>query len=65
MYLCYNYLVGLVEDDEKERGAHVPTVLVHDDVDNGDAAGDVVCLKDAENKVAAGGGLRALRYLRK
>ena len=56
---------GLVDDDEDERKDHIPTVVVHDELDSGQGDVDAVCLKDAENKVAAGGGLRALRYLRK
>ena len=54
-------LAGLIEDDSIERGAHVPTVVIHNQVDDEDA----VTLKGAENEQAAGGGLRALRYLRK
>ena len=54
-------LAGLIEDDSVERGAHMPTVVIHNQVDDEDA----VMLKGAENQQAAGGGLRALRYLRK
>lgn len=54
-------LAGLIEDDSAQRGAHIPTVVIHNQVDDEDA----VLLKGAENEQAAGGGLRALRYLRK
>jgi len=40
----------------------MPTVVIHNNIDEDDEA---ICLKGAENKLAAGGGLRALRYLRK
>jgi hypothetical protein len=55
-------LKGLVEDDSKERSSHMPTVVIHN---NQNEQEDAICLKGAENKLAAGGGLRALRYLRK
>ena len=54
-------LRGLVEDDSEERATHVPTVIVHSNIDEGDA----ICLKGAENKLGAGSGLKGLRYLRK
>ena len=53
--------LGLIEDDSEERRERVPTITIHNQVDDEDA----IMLKGAENKQAAGGGLRALRYLRK
>lgn len=53
-------LAGLIEDDDDERAKHVPTVTIHKDADS-----EVIILNGAENKLAAGGGLRALRYLNK
>lgn len=53
-------LMGLIEDDYEIRKAQMPTVFVHDN-NNTDEA---ILLNGAENKLAAGGGLRALRYLK-
>lgn len=53
-------LAGLIEDDDDERAKHIPTVTIHKDADS-----EVIILNGAENKLAAGGGLRALRYLNK
>eukprot|EP01031_Cornospumella_fuschlensis_P027842 gene27842-33623_t len=53
-------LAGLVEDDYEARKQHVPTVFVHED----SSLDQAVLLNGAENKLAAGGGLRALRYLK-
>ena len=73
-------LAGLVDDDFELRNQLKPTVILHDDDDlaeyddsndkinctNKSASVDKsVVLNGAENKLAAGGGLRALRYLRK
>ena len=54
-------LAGLIEDDAIERRAHRPTVIMHSSTDTEEA----IILNGAENRLAAGGGLRALRYLRK
>lgn len=54
-------LAGLVEDDYESRKNHTPTVFIHENAE-GDAA---IILNGAENRLAAGGGLRALRYLKK
>lgn len=53
-------LAGLVEDDYEIRNKHQPTVIVHNNMNDG-----AIILNGAENKLAAGGGLRALRYLKK
>lgn len=53
-------LVGLIDDDSETRRNIVPTVKVHDE----DAPDEIILLNGAENKLAAGGGLRALRYLK-
>lgn len=54
-------LAGLVEDDHEIRKKCQPVITVHQ-CSTEDGA---ILLNGAENKVAAGGGLRALRYLRK
>ena len=54
-------LAGLVEDDYETRNKHQPTVVVH----NSSTDHGAIILNGAENKLAAGGGLRALRYLKK
>jgi hypothetical protein len=54
-------LAGLLDDDAEIRMSHQPKVMIHNDTEEGEA----IILNGAENKLAAGGGLRALRYLRK
>jgi hypothetical protein len=54
-------LAGLVEDDYEVRNAAKPTILLHE---NGNID-EAIILNGAENRLAAGGGLRALRYLKK
>ncbi len=54
-------LAGLVEDDYEFRSKHRPTVFVHDS-SNTD---ETIVMNGAENKQPAGGGLRALRHLKK
>lgn len=54
-------LAGLVEDDSDTRNKHTPTVFIHSN-DNTD---ETIIMNGAENKQPAGGGLRALRHLRK
>eukprot|EP00607_Mallomonas_marina_P001112 CAMPEP_0182430306 /NCGR_PEP_ID=MMETSP1167-20130531/39283_1 /TAXON_ID=2988 /ORGANISM="Mallomonas Sp, Strain CCMP3275" /LENGTH=158 /DNA_ID=CAMNT_0024615247 /DNA_START=203 /DNA_END=679 /DNA_ORIENTATION=- len=54
-------LQGLVEDDSEIRHNHQPTVVVHHDMDTERA----IIINGEERQLAAGGGLRALRYLRK
>lgn len=54
-------LAGLVEDDYEVRKSHLPKVVIHDRSEEADA----ILLHGAENKLAAGGGIRALRYLKK
>lgn len=53
-------LAGLVDDDSEQRSNNIPTVTVHASADTEEA----IILNGAENKLAAGGGLRALRFLR-
>lgn len=71
-------LIGLLDDDSDLRLAHRPTVIIHHDDETGifnitykkffcnvlmkDKA---VILHGSEKSLAVGGGLRALRYLRK
>eukprot|EP01038_Epipyxis_sp_PR26KG_P007392 gene7392-10073_t len=54
-------LLGLVDDDSETRKAHAPTIVLHKDSDEDRA----ILMNGAENKLAAGGGIRALRYLKK
>eukprot|EP01039_Chlorochromonas_danica_P010855 gene10850-12065_t len=53
-------LAGLVDDDHEVRKRHIPTVFIHSD----SSLDEAIILNGAENKLAAGGGLRALRYLK-
>lgn len=53
-------LVGLIEDDYETRKSQMPVIQVHND----NQTDEVIVLNGAENKLAAGGGLRALRYLK-
>ena len=57
-------LFGLVEDDYEIRKNHQPKIILHEDYDGDDGKSPII-LNGAENRLAAGGGLRALRYLRK
>lgn len=52
-------LAGLIDDDHAMRLNHKPSVVVHQSVETEEA----IVINGAENKLAAGGGLRALRYL--
>ena len=54
-------LAGLIEDDWEDRLNHVATAVVHKSADTEEA----IILNGAENELAAGGGLRALRFIRK
>mmetsp|Transcript_23902 Transcript_23902/g.26165 ORF Transcript_23902/g.26165 Transcript_23902/m.26165 type:complete len:137 (+) Transcript_23902:53-463(+) len=54
-------LAGLVEDDYDVRNSIKPTVFVHET----SSVDEAIILNGAENRLAAGGGLRALRYLKK
>ena len=54
-------LKGLIDDDADARKAHRPTVVIHSCADSEEA----IILNGAENRLAAGGGLRALRHLKK
>lgn len=53
-------LAGLVDDDYDIRNKNIPTVFIHED----GTLDEAIVLNGAENKLAAGGGLRALRYLK-
>jgi hypothetical protein len=57
-------LLGLVEDDYEIRNKHAPTIFVHEPAAEEESKSAII-LHGAENKLAAGGGLRALRYLKK
>ena len=56
-------LSGLVDDDYESRNRLKPKVHIHSNQDENDD--ESIILNGAENRLAAGGGLRALRYLRK
>ena len=53
-------LKGLVEDDSDDRIKHIPTITIHQTVETEEA----IIINGQENKLAAGNGLRALRYLK-
>lgn len=53
-------LAGLIDDDHEVRKNHIPTVFVHEDT----SINEAIIMNGAENRLAAGGGLRALRYLK-
>lgn len=57
-------LSGLVDDDYEIRTNHQPKVIIHENNYEDDSK-DPIILNGAENRLAAGGGLRALRYLKK
>eukprot|EP01041_Mallomonas_annulata_P006213 gene6213-12583_t len=54
-------LLGLVEDDSEIRRTHQTKAVIHKDMDTDQA----IIINGGENELAAGGGLRALRYLKK
>lgn len=56
-------LFGLVEDDYEIRKNHQPKITIHSNYEEDDKA--AIILNGAENRLAAGGGFRALRYLKK
>jgi hypothetical protein len=58
-------LLGLVEDDCEARKKHQPTIFIHESKQENEEEKAAIILHGAENKLAAGGGLRALRYLKK
>lgn len=53
-------LAGLVEDDYDARNLQEPTVTIHTDTDTDQA----VIINGTADRIAVGGGLRALRYLK-
>ena len=53
-------LAGLIEDDADIREKHTHVAQVHKSADTEDA----IILHGEENAMAAGGGLRALRFLK-
>ena len=54
-------LAGLVDDDYEVRNKLMPVIVLHGNREQNDNA---IIMNSAENKLAAGGGLRALRYLK-
>ena len=58
-------LLGLVEDDYEARKKHQPTIFIHENKEEEEESKSAIILNGAENRLAAGGGLRALRYLKK
>jgi len=53
-------LAGLIEDDCKQRAESIPVIVLHSTADTEDA----IILHGEESRMAAGGGLRALRFLK-
>jgi hypothetical protein len=53
-------LAGLVEDDSDARSMQKPTVIIHKDADTEEA----IIINGSVDRIAVGGGLRALRYLK-
>ena len=53
-------LAGLVEDDCVSRSMQKPTVTIHTDTDTDQA----IIINGTADRIAVGGGLRALRYLK-
>ena len=54
-------LAGLIDDDSADREERVPTAIIHTSDDTED--GKTIILHGHESNMAAGGGLRALRFL--
>lgn len=54
-------LAGLIDDDSADREERIPTAIIHTSDDTED--GKTIILHGHESKMAAGGGLRALRFL--
>jgi hypothetical protein len=54
-------LAGLIDDDCDMREEKMPTAILHTSDDTEDGA--TIVLHGAEAQMAAGGGLRALRFL--
>ena len=53
-------LYGLIDDDSIERYNKIPTITIHDSNEHGEA----IIINGAVNRLAAGPGLKALRYLK-
>lgn len=53
-------LAGLIEDDAESRNLQATTVTIHTSTDTDQA----VIINGTAEKIAVGGGLRALRYLK-
>jgi len=53
-------LLGLIEDDSEQRRNHVHKSVIH----SGEETEEAIILHGAEHRMAAGGGLRALRFLK-
>ena len=54
-------LAGFIEDDEESRNGQMPTVVIHSSADTENA----IIINGAQSKLAVGGGLKALRYLKR
>lgn len=53
-------LAGLVEDDYDKRNMQRPTITIHTDTSTDQA----IIINGTTDRIAVGGGLRALRYLK-
>ena len=56
-------LAGLTDDDSDDRKEQTPTVILHKEGDT-ELAEHAIIINGTESKLAVGGGLRALRYLK-
>jgi hypothetical protein len=56
-------LAGLIDDDSEVRKKHIPKITVHgtNDLDSSEA---MIIINGADNRLAVGTGIRALRYLK-
>ena len=53
-------LAGLIEDDYDTRNMQSPTITIHTDT----SADQAIIIHGTTDRIAVGGGLRALRYLK-
>ena len=56
-------LAGLIEDDSEARKFQPPTVIIHQSNDSS-MEEPAIIINGADSKLAVGGGLRAIKYLK-
>lgn len=54
-------LAGFIDDDYEERNSQVPQVVIHSTVETENA----IIINGSHGKLAVGGGVKALRYLKR